>query len=333
MTNRLALCSVALGAALMATAYHPGPAFAGDGTNLYPMLAADTQVLVVFDVADARDSPLLLKGFSKILEMQPEAKTKLAEIGIDPLKDIDTIAFAGGGVKDFEDMDKTKSMAIVIEGRLPKDKLSTLPDAKKSTYKGVEIFAKDDTEAAFVGDRLFFTKKGGMKGQIDLAQGKAKAKSIAGSAKAKVLNAALKTTDTSADLWMVVIVPDKNKKEMTKEGMTVNSVSAGMNFTKDLAVALRLDSNSEDGARKAVEMIQGQLGQLTSGLGQMGLNKAAKSITVVQEKAAIKMGITLTEAEINTLFGMASMFAGGGGGASSAPPPPPPAPTPMPKAK
>ena len=328
--QHLALCSVAVGAALMATAT---PALAGDGTNLYPMLSADTQILMVFDVADSRDSVLLQKGFQKLLDMQPDAKAKMTEIGIDPMKDVDTIAFAGGGVKDFEDMDASKSMTIVIEGRLPKDKLSSIPSATKSTYKGVAIFSKDETDAAFVGDRLFFTKKGAMKAQIDLAQGKAKGKSIAGSAKAKALKAALATADTTADLWMVVVVPEKNKKDMTETGLVANSVSGAINFTANLAVALRIDSNNEEGAKKAVEMIQGQLGQLTAGLGQIGLSKAAKSITVVQEKAAIKMGITLTEAEINSLFGMAQMFAGGGGGGAAPAPAPAPAPKATPKTK
>ena len=95
------LTSIAFGAALVTAA---SPAFAGDGTNLYPMLPAETQIMMVFDVADSRDSPLLLKGFEQLLAAKPEAKDKLAEIGIDPAKDIDTLVFAGGGVKDMDDM-------------------------------------------------------------------------------------------------------------------------------------------------------------------------------------------------------------------------------------
>lgn len=314
------LAVISFGLALCASA---APAMAGDGTNLYPLLSADTQMVMVFDVADSRDSKLLMTGFEKLLAAKPEAKAKMVEIGIDPMKDVDTVVFAGGGVSDFEDLDAVKSMTIVIEGRLPKDKLSTIPDAKKSTYKTIDIYTAKDTDAAFVGDRLFFTKKGQMKAQIDLAQGKAKAKSIAGSSKAKKLRAALATTDTTADLWIAVLVPEKNKKDMGGAGIVANSVSGGMNFSANLAMAVRVDSNSEDGAKKMVSMIQTQLAQVTGTLGQIGLTKAAKSITVVQDKAAIKLGITLTEAEINSLIAMAGMFAGGGGGAQPPPPPPP----------
>ncbi len=321
------LTSVAFGAALVTAA---SPALAGDGTNLYPMLPAETQIMMVFDVADSRDSPLLIKGFEKLLAAKPEAKDKLAEIGIDPTKDIDTLVFAGGGVKDMEDMDGDgpKSMVIVIEGRLPKDKLSQIPDARKTSYKGVDIYTNDDTDAAFVGDRLFFTRKGKMKAQIDLAQGKAKAKSIAGSGKARDLRAALASTDTSADLWMTVLIPVENRKDITTQvpDLVINSVSGGLNFTKDLAIGLRIDSSNENGARKAIEMINGGLAQATSTMGTIGLSKAAKSITVAQDKAAIKVGMTLTEAEINSLMGLAGMFGGGGGAPPPAtkPAPPPP---------
>jgi hypothetical protein len=301
-TFGLALCAAA------------SPALAGDGTNLYGMFSHDTQMVMVFDVADSRDSTLLQKGFDKLMAMQPDAKAKMAEIGIDPMKDVDTVAFAAGGVKDFDDMDKAGSMVIVIEGRLPKEKLGTMPGATKSTYKGVAIYSKDDTDACFVGDRLLFAKKGKMKLQIDLAQGKAKAKSLAGSGKGKKMRDALAITDTTADLWLAVLVPDKAKKEMKSEGLVANSVSAGANFTADLALAARIESNNEDGAKKAVGMIQAQLAQITGMMSQFGLTKAAKSITVSQDKAAIKMGITLTEAEINSLFTMALGLAGGGGG-------------------
>jgi hypothetical protein len=316
MIKHRSLAITAIGISLCAAA---APALAGDGTNLYGMLPADTQVMMVFDVADSRDSPLLLKGFDKLLAAQPDAKAKLTEIGIDPVKDIDTLAFAGGGVKDMDEMggDGPKSMVIVIEGRLPKEKLATIPDATKSVYKGVSIYTNDETDAAFVGDRLFFTKKGKMKAQIDLALGKAKAKSIAGSPKAKALRDLLAMTDTTADLWMAVAVPAKNQKEISAEvpDLIVKSVSGGLNFTKDLAIAVRVNATNETGARKATEMINAAMGQATSTMGTIGLAKAAKSISVVQDKAAIKMGVTLTEAEINALMGLAGMGAGMGGGA------------------
>jgi hypothetical protein len=237
----------------------------------------------------------------------------MTEIGIDPMKDVDTVALAAGGVKDFDDMDKAGSMVIIIEGRLPKEKLGTMPGATKSVYKGVTVYSKDDTDACFVGERLLFAKKGKMKQQIDLAQGNAKGKSLEKSGKGKKMRDAIAVADTTADFWVAVLVPDKAKKDMSKEGLMANSVSAGANFTADLALAARVESNNEAGARKAVEMIQGQLAQVTGAMQQFGLTKAAKSITVTQDRSSIKFGIKLTEAEINSIVTMAMGMAGGGG--------------------
>ena len=68
-----------------------------------------------------------------------------------------------------------------------------------------------------------------------------------------------------------------------------------------------------------VALIQGQLAQATGMMTQFGLAKAAKSITVSQDKASVKMGITMTEAEIMAIVNMAQGFAGGGGGMGGTP--------------
>ncbi len=321
ITNRISIAPAlsAFGLALCAAA---APALAGDGTNLFGMLAQDTQMVMVFDAADARDSTLLQKGFQKLLALQPAAQARLAELGIDPMKDVDTVVLAAGGLKTLDNMDDAKSFVLIIEGRLPKDKLAKMDGgdafgdivtgaARARRHKGIEIHTRDDTDAAFVGDRLFFTRKGKMKAQIDLALGKAKAKSVVGSGKAKKMRATLAATDTAADLWMAILVPDQARKDMEKEGIVANSVSAGVNFTTDLALSVRIDSSNEDGARKAVALIQGQLGQATGAMTQFGLAKAAKSISVIQDKAAIKLAITFTEAEINSILTLAGSAFGG----------------------
>src|SRR5690606_26889933 len=119
------------------------PAHAGDGTNLLAHAPENSQIVMVFDVADARDSSLLQKGFDMLIAAKPEAKAKLAEVGIDPMKDIDTVMLAGVGEGD--DFDDMKQMVIVAEGRFPKDKIAATPGAKKSTHAGITYWTKDDT--------------------------------------------------------------------------------------------------------------------------------------------------------------------------------------------
>ena len=317
LKNRIALC--AFGVALCAAA---APAVAGDGTNLTVMIPGDTQFVMVFNVADARGSSLLQKGYEKLLAAKPDAQAKMKELGIDPLKDVDTVLFAAGGVKSMEDLSKSGAMVVVIEGRLPEDKLAQMPGATSAKYQGVTIWSKEDTDAALIDHRLFFTKKGKMKAAIDVALGKGKGKgnNVDKSKKAAKLRDVLATTDKAAHIWGAILIPDKDKKNMGKDGITVDSVSGGMSFTADLSLSLRLNSNSEDAAKKAVAQINAALPQVTQGLGQVGMNKAAKSISVTQDVKSVKMSVTVTAAELQSLMGM--MGGALGGSATGAPPPP-----------
>jgi len=298
---------------LVATA---APAYAGDGIDLLKFAPETSQMVLVFDLNDARDSALLQKGFSTLLDTSADAKTKLAQLGLDPMKDIDTVLFAGGSATDMS-MDKAKDVLIIVEGRLPKDKISTVPNAVKSTYQGIAIYTSSDTDAAFIGDRLFFTKKGKMKATIDIAlnKGKGKGKNVAVSKKAKALRDAIAATDTAADLWAAVLVPAKEQKDMqAKQGMVAKTVSAGFNFSADLAMTLKLGTDGAASATKAVEMIQAMLPQAVSGMGQFGLSKAAKSLTVKQDLASVNIAIKLTEAELMSMVKLVQQFSGGASG-------------------
>lgn len=307
------LAVTVLGAALCASY---APARAGDGTDLLKFAPENTQIIMVFDVADARDSTLLQKGMSKLLDASADAKAKLAELGLDPLKDVNTILFAGGGATDLGD-GGPKDMVIIVEGTGLKDKLSKIPNAVKSAYQGVDIYTNKDTDAAFIGDRIFFAKKGKMKAEIDvvLNKGKGKNKNLAVSKKAKALRDAIAKTDTTADLWATIMVPAKNQAEMKKEqGMVAKTVSLGANFTADLGLAMQLGTDADATAAKLVGMVQAQLPQISQGAGAIGLTKAAKSLTVTQDGANVKMALTMTEAELMSLVNLAKQFGGMGGG-------------------
>ncbi|MND03603.1 hypothetical protein D3C83_235110 [compost metagenome] len=52
-------------------------------------------------------------------------------------------------------------------------------------------------------------------------------------------------------------------------------------------------------------------------MSQFGLSKAAKSVTVVQDGAAVKVGATLTEAELMSIVKLAQQFGGMAGGGAT----------------
>lgn len=307
-----ALCVFALVAA-------QGRAVAGNGTDLLKQVPETTQVLMAFDVSEARDSALVLTNFKKLLESTPDVAAKLAQFGIDPIKDIDTLLFAGGGVTEMSEMQAATQMVFIIEGRIPRTSVDAAA-VTRSKHRNIEILSKDDTEAAFIGQRLFLTKKGGMADAIDVALGKGKVKNAAKSPKAKKLRDAIATTNTKSDAWMVVMIPDKDKTSMIQSGLAVDSMTVSVKLATKLDAIVRLNAPSEAEAAKGMSMLQAVLPMLSQAMGTIGLSEAAKTLTLTQDKAAMQVTGTLTQAELATLIVMAS----------GAPPPPPAAQKPMP---
>jgi len=289
-----------------------GVAVAGNGTTLMKQIPESTQIVIVFDVAEARDSKLVTANFQKMLDNNPDAGAKLAAFGIDPMKDIDTLMFAGGGVTELSMMKEVSQMVLIVEGRIPKKAMDN-PAVTKSKHRNIEIFSKDDTDAAFVGKNLFFTKKGQMNAAIDVALGKAK--NAATSPKAKALRTAVSATDTKNDMWLVVLIPDKDKTNMAQNGLVMDSMAITLKLAADLAAVMRINAPNDAEAAKGLSLLQTILPTLKQSMGGIGLTAAAKTLTLTQDKASVQIAGSVTEGELNALVAMA-------GGA------PPPAATP-----
>lgn len=297
MLKHLRFCALALVAS-------SGIAVAGNGADLLKSVPETTQIVMVFDVAEARDSSLVESNFKKLLDSTPDAAAKLAQFGIDPMKDIDTLMFAGGGVTELSEMKHVSQMVFIVEGRLPK----TMVDAaaiSRAKYRGIEVLSREDTDAAFVGQRLYFTKKGMMNAAIDVALGKGKIKNAAQSPRAKLLRTAIASTNTKSDVWMVILIPDKDKATMTQSGLSIDSMSVAIKLAADLNAIVRLNAPSDAEAAKGVSLFNTFMPTLKSSMGGIGLQQSAKTLTLTQDKAAIQVSGTLSARELSSLIAMA----------------------------
>lgn len=280
---------------------------AGNGTNLTKFLPDTTQAMVVMDVSSAKTSKLLKESFQKMLDSKPDAQAKMAEIGIDPMKDIDTIAFAMGGADQLSTM-KDGDMVVIVEGRLPKDKMGKMAGSTKTTYKGVDIWSKDDGEGAIIDGRLFFTKKGHLAAEIDLV--KSGKSSLATSARGKAMRDALTDASTTSHVWMTVLIPKKDRDQMSAASIAAESFSLSFDFSADVKAAIRIATASAANAQSSLKMFTMVLPQAKQAMGGIGLSAAASTITVAQDKAAVVASIKVTAAEIRSLVAMASSMAG-----------------------
>jgi hypothetical protein len=297
MLKHLGLCALALVAS-------SGIAVAGNGADLLKSVPETTQIVMVFDVAEARDSSLVESNFKKLLDSTPDAAAKLAQFGIDPMKDIDTLMFAGGGVTEMSAMKEAGQMVFIVEGRLPK-KMVDQAAISRTKYRGIEVLSREDTDAAFVGKRLYFTKKGMMNAAIDVALGKGTVKNAAQSPKAKALRTAIASTNTKSDVWMVIMIPDKDKVTMTQSGLSVDSMSVAIKLASDLAAVVRLNAASDAEAAKGLSLFQTIMPTLKSSMGGIGLQQSASTISLTQDKTAIQVSGTLSAGELSSLIAMA----------------------------
>ncbi|MFN0251639.1 MAG: hypothetical protein ACKV2T_32485 [Kofleriaceae bacterium] len=295
-------------------------ALAGDGTNLTKYVADTTSVYFVMDVAGAKSSALVKESFAKLMDAKPEARQKLEQVGLDPLRDLDTMVVAFGGFTEIENLGEGSSMVMIFEGRLPKDARAKFTDAVRTSQKGVDVFSKDDHEMSIIDGRLFLTQKGGMSNVIAFAKGKSRA-SLATGPGGKEMRETIKTASTKSHVWGAVVLPQKDRAKTVAAQMPVNAASFGFKFSSNLDGGLRIVAPSEVSAEGTLKMLTGALPQVKMMMGTIGLDVAANTLKLGQDKSAVTASIKLTETEIKSLFAKAMAQSGG---ASPAPKPVPP---------
>jgi hypothetical protein len=327
MLKQVALCA----ALVTATS---SVAVAGNGTNLTKYVADSTQLMLVFDVTAARNAKLVKDSFNKLLDSQPDARDKLAALGMDPMRDIDTVAFSFGGVDTLSNARDTASMLIIIEGKFPKEALEKMKSSgTKTTYNGVDFFTKDDTDGAVVGNRIFFAKKGRMNATIDLIKGKSKA-SLASSAGGKAMREVIKRASTKSHMWGAVLLPAQDRQSAASAQIPVEAVSFGFQFSSDLEGGMRLEMATPAAAESSLKTLTTALPQVKMMMGTVGLDVAAGTLALAQDKASVTAAIKITNTELKNLFAMigannAKSSGSGPAANSNAPTPtPPPAPPP-----
>jgi hypothetical protein len=296
MLKQLAVCAALVGAT-------SSVAIAGNGTNLTKYVADTTSVMFVLDVAGSKNTKLVKDSFAKLLDAQPDAKAKLAEIGLDPLRDIDTVAVTFGGFSEIESLGDSKSMVMIFEGRMPRNATSKFKDSTKTTQDGIDIYSKDDNDVAFIDGRLFVAQKGQIGNVISLAKGKSKS-SLAAGAGGKEMRDTIKAAATKSHMWGAVLLPKKDRDKTAAAQMPVNAASFGFKFSSDLEGGLRLETPSPASAEATTKMLTGALPQVRLMMGSIGLDVASGTIALVQDKSAIKATIKVSETELKSLFAM-----------------------------
>lgn len=284
---------------------------------------SDAELVLQVNVRQLLHTPLVQKhaldALKKLLQHNGEISQFLQTAGIDPLKDLDTLAVAlsddpsgTGRLRDLAqkllvvargrfDPDKAQSAAGDYAKRHP-DRLQTIQDGKVSLWK---ITTKQgDYFAAFADKRTLVMTLS--KEETAAAAGRAGQKAQALN---KELRAALGRLSGDAPVWMAMTVGDRIKDLLKGDdnakdfAAVVQAITAALDVHDDACLALDFHAKSPAGAAK----IKGKIDELMQlcaflGAGKDNSGQVAKevidSIKLKTEKSDVSIRLRITDAQI-----------------------------------
>jgi hypothetical protein len=265
MLRQLRWSSIALGLTILCLT---SSARAADLNKLLP---DDTETVMSINVRQILDSAIVQKyGKEKIkdlLESQAEVKDYLKDLGLDPLKDIDTVVVGSAGAGD-----KEKGLVIITgrfdpkkfeakAGELAKDKPDLIKIVDNGDYKFYEINAPNSPQAIFarVVDKnliLAASSKESLIEGLDKQAGKRTSK-----LKNKSLPDVVAKLDGKQSLWLVVpagaLPPEVRTDDNAKKILdSVEMITAGITITDKVIIKAGVAAKDADAAKSLQKQIK-----------------------------------------------------------------------------
>lgn len=278
---------------------------------------SDAEVVVQVNVRQLLQTPLVKKHaldrLKALLQRNDELKQMLTAVGLDPLKDIDTICLSTSG----NPMTGGKLLAVV-RGDFDSDKARKAADdyAKKhptrlKSVKDSEVAMWEITD----DNKSFYAAFAGNKTLVMTASKKDTA-SVVGRADEtpqrpnKALQTALNHLKGSESIWMAMVATDEIKQLLKADdtakdfAAALQSVTGAVELSDDAQFSLVIHTNSP----KAAEQIKGKIDELMPllafvGGGQDKNGRAVKevidSIKLKAEKNDVSIRLQITDAQID----------------------------------
>jgi hypothetical protein len=215
-----------------------------------PMLPGDAEMVMVVNVKQMLGSPLVKKyALAEVQKglQKEEVKQVLGALGLDPLKDIDSILLSGNHVVKPEE----GKFLVVVRGRFDLDRINTVAaaavekgDLKLHKEGNLKIYEMKGDKPAFVNVEA---------GKVMVAQDKAYLISaVKGEIKPgknlKELQAALAKTNPKDSIALAVVVTEELRAEVMKNPQAaalapkLQSLSGNVNLAKDAELTLMINT-------------------------------------------------------------------------------------------
>ncbi len=276
------------------------------------MIPGDAEVVVAVNVRQMLQTPVVQKHaldpLKLVLKRNEELKQLLAAAGLDPLKDIDTIALSTSG-----NPTSTGKLLVVVRGHFDPDKVRTAsadyakkhPGRLKSVKEGDlpmwEITSDGKSFFAAFADKDTLVMTGTREDTIAVVRRASQPPQPLN----KEMRAALDQLKGSESVWLAMVATDPIKQVLKGDDLAKNfadalqSVTGALELTDDAQLSLVVHTNSPMAATR----IKGKLDDLMPLLNVLGTGKAPlvgellRGIKLETNRNDVSLRLKVTEAQ------------------------------------
>ena len=283
-----------------------GGAAAAAGATGFAVFPGDSQLLVGINFGALRSSPMWTKSKDQVeAGLPPELKQLKAECGFDPVSELQTVIFAGSPQKEDGVLVVKGLKRATVKGCI--DKIAAKGEKVSATEEGnITSFNFDGEQAtgAWMDDTTLVLAP-----KKDKAYVESRLAGTGGLNDASPLMGLLKSADTNASVYFVADLSGAGA--MPVPG--AKGVFGSLKITDGLAIDAGGRFDTADNAKGAHTMATQMMA-----MGKQKVPMLAKYIDkakLTQKDSDVIVQLTLTEAELTELQGMAQGMAGmlGGG--------------------
>jgi hypothetical protein len=301
-----------LAAAVAAALTLPAAARAAEADSYLP---ADTKAVVVINVRQALDAPLVKKhGLDHIKEgikQNAELQRMLSAAGVDPLKDVSSITVATTGGPTRPD-----KALLIVHGTFDIDKAqAAAEDYAKNNPTKLKI-EKEDGLVLYKnesGEKPFFAAFADKNTAVMAGSRDAVVAAVKGGGKAAKLNKDLAglvaKADTKQTIWLAALPPEELKGMLAKGDNTkefadkIDGFTGAVGIDKDVQAAFHIytaDDKAADGIAELLDNLKGLVKVFTQNNPQVGglAGELTDAIKIATEKSRVDITLKVDEAMI-----------------------------------
>jgi hypothetical protein len=285
---------------------------AAEAPKLDPLVPADAEMVVVLNVRQMFDSPMVkkhgLKEMKEALQKNEQVGTLLTAAGVDPFKDVTSVTITGtpspannkvlAVVRGHFDPDKIHKVAVGIAEKKPGE----LKVSKEGARQVYEMKAEGKPTFATFADKNTLVISPSKEYTLEMAQkaGKAAAKPSA------ELTKAISKVSGNPAMWLAVVITDEMKTALARTPQAANiapkleSVTGSVSLTDAMTASLLIHTTDPKAAaelRKKINEVKPLLAVLAQSNEEIGplVTELLSNLKITADKGTVDINLKVTE--------------------------------------